>query len=124
MGSLVPPVLRLCLALNGVTTPPASSVMVFHSLQSPHWPAQRLLIDPQPLQTNLFCAFAIFPQFLGISKMLTGERRPPAALVREEAKWRPCRLSLLAFLPLDELYQRSRIPSSAYSVRAAARRLE
>jgi hypothetical protein len=33
--------------------------MVFHALQSPHWPVQRLATLPQSLQTKLVRDFAI-----------------------------------------------------------------
>jgi hypothetical protein len=35
------------------------SVMVFHALQSAHWPVQRLATEPQSLQTKLVRGFAI-----------------------------------------------------------------
>ena len=46
-----PPLLKLCLALNAVTTAAASCWIVFHSLQSAHCPAQRGLTAPHDWQT-------------------------------------------------------------------------
>ena len=46
-GIARPPPWRLCLAAKMLDTSAHSWTSVFHSLQSAHWPCQRLEIEPQ-----------------------------------------------------------------------------